>query len=297
MDNYGRPTVLAVLEELNIDLPKDYETQEWVMVSCPLHDDDNPSFAINLDEGGWVCRAECGSSRDIAYLYSAVTGEDVREVRKKLRNIASEDNTLLDFLLTDNKIKGDEYKEGLFYDKSKFPKFLTDRGFTKDFLREREVGYDDFPPAAVIPIKDENGRLVATVKRFVEPDGKMKYKYSSGFNSKTMLFGVDRLEGTEVWICEGVLDALKVMQAGFEAVAIFGAHLSNEQADIIKRKCWSVVIALDSDAAGRKGAEDLTEKLKGLTLFIVEYPPEKKDPGECTDDEIKWMYEDKALLL
>ena len=32
-----------------------------VMVKCPLHDDQHPSLAINVNKGVWFCHAGCGS--------------------------------------------------------------------------------------------------------------------------------------------------------------------------------------------------------------------------------------------
>ncbi len=33
----------------------------WAVGLCPLHDDHNPSLAVNLHHGGWRCLAGCGS--------------------------------------------------------------------------------------------------------------------------------------------------------------------------------------------------------------------------------------------
>ena len=33
----------------------------WKSTTCPLHDDRNPSFGINVGHGGWRCHAGCGS--------------------------------------------------------------------------------------------------------------------------------------------------------------------------------------------------------------------------------------------
>lgn len=32
----------------------------WALALCPFHEDERPSFAVNLQHGGWCCFAACG---------------------------------------------------------------------------------------------------------------------------------------------------------------------------------------------------------------------------------------------
>ena len=36
-------------------------TGKWGLGLCPFHDDHNPSFAVDIESGGWHCKATCGS--------------------------------------------------------------------------------------------------------------------------------------------------------------------------------------------------------------------------------------------
>jgi DNA primase len=80
------------------------------------------------------------------------------------------------------------------------------------------------------------------------------------------------------------------------AVAICGASVSEEQVKLI-RASSKVVVALDNpnfDTAGRKGCEEFRKYARqyGINLFFFNYgDSEKKDPGEMTDEEIRWGVE------
>jgi len=40
----------------------------WRQVCCPFHDDHKPSFAFNVDHGGWRCHAGCGSGDVFSFI-------------------------------------------------------------------------------------------------------------------------------------------------------------------------------------------------------------------------------------
>jgi DNA primase len=79
-----------------------------------------------------------------------------------------------------------------------------------------------------------------------------------------------------VWICEGVIDALTLISHGVSAIAIPGARTWRPE--------WSsfllgrdVIIAMDPDLAGNKGADDILATLKGVNSVKVAHLPAGKD--------------------
>ena len=73
----------------------------------------------------------------------------------------------------------------------------------------------------VIPIRDEQGRLVAYAGRAV-PGEAPKYLFPAGFRKSQVLFNLDRARHTgrsHAIVVEGFFDALKVHQAGHAVVA------------------------------------------------------------------------------
>jgi len=62
----------------------------WAVALCPFHDDRNPSFAINLESGGYYCRSShCGArGNSIVSFVMAREGLSFREALKWLENYA-----------------------------------------------------------------------------------------------------------------------------------------------------------------------------------------------------------------
>ena len=91
--------------------------------------------------------------------------------------------------------------------------------------------------------------------------------------------------GDELILTESVLDALSFHQAGISsAVPIYGTNgFTEDHLDLLKReRVRRVILALDGDAAGRKAASALKEKLTslGIAVRVMLYPQGLKDPNE-----------------
>jgi len=70
-------------------------------------------------------------------------------------------------------------------------------------------------------------------------------------------------------ICEGELDTLSAVSAGLSAIGIGGAKLWKDGwADLLRPWAGRIVIAYDADESGRKGSEELAEKLALCSLPI-----------------------------
>jgi len=39
----------------------------WAQARCPFHEDDRPSFTVNLEHGGWCCFCGCGKGDLVAF--------------------------------------------------------------------------------------------------------------------------------------------------------------------------------------------------------------------------------------
>lgn len=64
-------------------------------------------------------------------------------------------------------------------------------------------------------------------------------------------------------MCEGVIDALTAVDAGFDAVALLGSSIADDRvADQVARAAGrAIVLALDADDAGELGAARLASLL------------------------------------
>ncbi|MGH9392523.1 MAG: toprim domain-containing protein, partial [Vicinamibacteria bacterium] len=89
----------------------------------------------------------------------------------------------------------------------------------------------------------------------------------------------------EVILTESVFDALSFLQAGIATVIpIYGTNgFTGDHLDLLKReRVKRVILALDSDEAGRKGTDALKGRLQaaGLAVRVASFPAGIKDANE-----------------
>lgn len=259
----------------------------WSRARCPLHDDRTPSLAVHR-EGAWRCMSgDCGQSSDLADLVARVTGEPVEDVRLRLRR--GETGDLSELLVVPDDAPNREV-EPLFYERGTVPRYFLRRGLTVETAKRWAVGYDSELQAVVIPVHSAEGALVGLVRRPITGLPR-KYLYSGGFEAEENLLGIHLIPpGTpSVALVEGPMDALYLDQAGYPAVAIFGAQLHARQVDLLLQRATSVVLAFDADGAGyaatRKAIALLGER---VPVSVLTLPPGRKDVADgCTPEELE----------
>jgi len=288
--NYGRAVVEREVDSLGLDVTETAGTP-WGTSTCPLHDDNSPSFTINMEEGGWKCHAGCGSSGDLAVLVAEVLGEVERDVRMRLRRaMPNSDTDLLRALQVQPKAPVAAVKNDLDYQHRRAPQYIFDRGFTPEVLRAWDVGFDPELGAVVIPVLMD-GVLVGLVRRRVNVEpGQAKYD-NTRFPKGEVLLGLDHLPfgATEVVVVEGPLDAMWLYQHGIPAVALLGSSMSPTQARLISERFWSVVLAFDADMPGRRGEHEAAILLRSLTIRYARLPEGRDDVQECPEWELHEM--------
>jgi len=148
-------------------------------------------------------------------------------------------------------------------------KHFKEKGYTEKDLFEAglvsqpESGriMDRFHNRLMIPIREENGKMVGFGARILDPNDVPKFMNSPEtplFSKSRLLYGLDRARKTirsanQAVIVEGYLDVIAVHQAGFEnVVSPMGTSLTEDQLRLLKRFSRRIVLALDPDAAGRQ---------------------------------------------
>jgi DNA primase len=141
----------------------------------------------------------------------------------------------------------------------------------------------------VIPIRDEQGRLVAYAGRAVNRE-EPKYRFPAGFRKSQVLFNLDHAihtGGHQVIVVEGFFDALKVHQAGHPAVvALMGSSFSRRQSDLLLSHFASITLMLDGDEAGRHAAEYIVQLLKPKAPVHKVELPNRVQPDQLSSAEI-----------
>ena len=116
--------------------------------------------------------------------------------------------------------------------------------------------------SVVIPIHNQRGALVGYAGRAVTERGP-RYRFPRGFQKSSELYNLHRCTGPSVVPVEGFFDALSVVQAGFNAVALMGVTLSEQQRKLLVTRFSEVVLLLDGDDAGRRATEHIGDAQTG----------------------------------
>lgn len=135
----------------------------------------------------------------------------------------------------------------------------------------------------ILPILDQDGNCIYWIARSLYGQ---KPKY---LNPPADLFEVDKscvlfsenwqFDDRDIFITEGVFDAIALIELGFNAIAIFGKMLSHVQIDIIK-KAQNIILAFDSDKPGQTAIKN---NMRILNEFGIVKPKFIVPPIENSD--------------
>ncbi len=162
---------------------------------------------------------------------------------------------------------------------------LLDAGLS----RKNQSGrlYDFFRNRLMFPVIDVKGNVLGFSGRIIG-EGEPKYLNTGEtlvFQKNKNLFGLNLSKKTKrpyMILCEGNIDVVSLHQAGFDcALASLGTSLTNEQARIISRYTKEVIIAYDSDGAGKKATKRAIEIFGNLDVSVkILKMTGAKDPDE-----------------
>jgi DNA primase len=120
----------------------------------------------------------------------------------------------------------------------------------------------------IMPLFDAWGNSVALTTRAVDGETANRGHWHESFEKKYEIFGMHVAfkhmhESGYAIVCEGQFDAMHMHACGFKnTVAILGSKMSMEQFSSISRWCDEIILAFDSDEAGKRAREDLFHLLK-----------------------------------
>ena len=133
-----------------------------------------------------------------------------------------------------------------------------------------------FRQRIVIPELRE-GRAIYLVGRATQQYQRAKYLGLPG--APKPLYGVEIIRhAKDVFVCEGPMDWLTLVQWGYPAVALLGSHLKQDQISALA-DAERIFIVTDSDEPGRQCARRLAETF-GERARIVPPLPNAKDVNE-----------------
>ncbi len=171
-------------------------------------------------------------------------------------------------------------EEVLFYGMKPEKKEKYPRGF--DYWIRNKI---------IVPIYSEFEELVGFATRSPSFEkGESWWNLSHPFRKSEHLFLLDKarkdiFKNNKVYLVEGYMDALILMQEGLaEVVAVMGTKLSYRKIGLIARYCNNVCICLDVDQnnSGQTAQQEFIYALKGFgfceSMSIIEGLPMGEDP-------------------
>lgn len=173
--------------------------------------------------------------------------------------------------------------------------YLTKRGISLETARRFWLGFDPEwrspkairngknPPASprlIIPTSDYS-YVARDIRPGVKEYAKMKEGPSELFNARSLC----NSSGRPVFIVEGEMDALSIIEAGGEAVALGSTTNTKKLLERVQanQPKAALVLCLDRDDAGRKATQELSDGLQALRIdyVIANIAGDHKDPNEA----------------
>lgn len=305
-DNYYELEVITILKELKEQLAINgvylfnqiKELPEDVMVSCPFHKDGQErkvSCGIRKSDGWMHCFA-CGESASLVemisrcfgvndlgqyglnWLKNNFLGEIINSRKFGIDLARGNDQQVLTEFVSDKELNSYRF----------YHEYMFKRKLTEEVIEKFDIGYDKNTNCITFPVKDENGNCLFVARRSV-----ISKFFNYPNNVEKPVYGLYELpkDCDEVIICESMINALTCYVYGKPAVALNGTGTDYQINQLKKSNIRKFILALDPDAAGRKGAANLRKQLAPYKI-ITEYKiPEGKDINDLTEAEFKNLKE------
>ena len=279
--------------------------------------DENPSFSINKNTGHFNCKA-CGqggkSIITMMMLFERISKEDAME--KIFGSLARDNVTSLiykdlkyygNLALNSNKPKYKQIQEKVKVDLAKrnLPYSIVnkyDMGYINDDvfkmllkkyssneLEEAKLIKDNIyytTNRLIIPIVSDNILIGFSMRSFEENPQR---KYLNIYNtSSEKWFAYLNRNKNEVYITEGIFDAISLKEQGYNAVAACGTSINVNRMKCLMsfKECF---LMLDADKAGVNAVKKFIDLSRGIldsSYIQVVNLPFGKDPDECDEEEI-----------
>ena len=165
---------------------------------------------------------------------------------------------------------------------------LHERGLSYDTLMRFEIGFSKTKSRIVIPVRNQQYKVVGLIGRAIESSQEPRYLYNKGFKRADVLFNIQNAKNySEVIVVEGSVDAMKVHEAGFpNVVATLGAQVSKNQITLMKKYFDKIIIFSDNDDAGNAMRDAIIDLCRGKEIYTAKISDGLKDPAEMQVQEI-----------
>lgn len=279
-----------LFDKYNIEI-KSSTGQEFT-IYCLFHKNlHTPSFYINYKTGLWQCfNPSCGKKGNFRQLYRQVTGKVfAQNSRLDIVSLKNELDRVLSYRDKDDDIVLDTVQ--IDYEDNEQLSYLTplhERGLSHTTLEKFEIGFSKSKNRIVIPVRNQQYKIVGLIGRAIESLQEPRYLYNKGFKRADVLFNIQNAKAfSEVIVVEGSVDAMKVHEAGFpNVVATLGAQVSKNQVVLLKKYFDKIIIFSDNDDAGNAMRDAIIDLCRGKEIYTAKISEGLKDPAEMQVQDI-----------
>ena len=284
---------------LSLDVPLVAQRGVEVQGLCPMHkkrtgkDDHNPSWWINSETGAHICFS-CGYKGNIYTLVADVKGMDYYDAKDwinsneefPLDSLLKRIKELPQYISAEEPIGMSEARLAVFTEPPENE--LRKRFINAESTKHHGVLWDTTNKAWILPIRDPNDYSLWGWQE-KGSTGRFFKNYPAGVKKSKTVFGVHILdESKPLWVVESPLDAVRLTGLGYNAIATYGAIISEDQGKLMRR-ATQLISAFDNDQAGKKASEQMLgfSRKYGFDLRYFNYSGiDVKDVGDMTEKEI-----------
>jgi DNA primase len=169
--------------------------------------------------------------------------------------------------------------------------YLVSRKVSLESIHKFMIGYFDvneyskFYDRMVFPVFNPYGQCMSLQGRAMfdwvmaseELGSKIPKYYHGEFDKNALIYGLHEngqaiVQSNVAVITEGPFDVIACYQSRIPALALLGTSFQNNQAALLRRYCNNAIIWLDSDKAGIRATENLSNTLDraGFRVYTVE---------------------------
>jgi len=277
------------------------------VIDCPnpMHLDKNPSCFFDPEKLIWHCFGcrESGTIIDLVQRYRDISRMDAREelislmgmgvdqVSKSFKKRFEDTKKMTEYNLST------EYRRDWVNARTEILQMVKRRRFNLLLFDKFFIGFNNFKITITMPIVYRK-KIINIGERYVLGTGKSKIKYLPRVSPDYCVWGMftDDYDPNDPHLTEGIFDAIRLREAGFNAYALLSNQLSeNKMRFIYNHFCGEFTVWPDNDKGGELLVEDWKKVLHFSDVKIARLE-KSKDPDEASVSELKETYTNRKSL-
>jgi len=265
-------------------------------IRCPLHHGEHGNFAVFRKTNTWFCFSECHIGGDVTRLVALMEQirpiEAARLLKESFGNGAPPVHPVPPVDDEPATLEPISWSLELDPKHPSLPRF----GVTPELAETFGIGFcrrRRFRDRICFPVEGPDGQRVGYIGRTVV-DADPKYLLSRHCPRGRLLYGLHRVQGTQVVLVEGPRDVWALTGLSVPSVAPIGSWLTGHQVELLQR-FDRILIAFDGDSAGRQGASRAAEQLSRHAWVRTLSLPDGEDPASLEPEHLDQLLKESGF--